>query len=342
MKFVRFLLFPFAVLYDLITRLRNYFFDIGVLESTSFKVPIIVVGNLSVGGTGKTPQIEYLIRLLQANKKVAVLSRGYKRKTKGFVLLNASHKAEDVGDEPLQFFKKFPNISIAVDANRVSGIQQLLEKVNPDVILLDDAFQHRKVKPGFSILLTKYNDLYTSDFILPTGNLRESSRGAKRADLIVVTKCPKDFPETDQQKIIQKLKSTKDQQVFFSTIDYYKETGGKLHIGLDELCEYEILLVTGIANPTPLVRFLKEKGCKVHHQNFSDHHHFTSQEIKQLQAKFEGLSAKKKILLTTEKDYMRLSDRISDVSYIEIETRFLENTEGFDGRVAEFVSSINN
>jgi len=340
MKFFRFLLFPFALLYDLVTTIRNYFYDKGVFKSTSFNIPVIAVGNLSVGGTGKTPQIEYLIRLLKENKKVAILSRGYKRKTDGFVLLNDSHLSEDVGDEPLQFFKKFSNTSnilIAVDVNRVNGIQQLQRLVNPDVILLDDAFQHRKVKAGFYVLLTKYNDLYADDFTLPTGNLRESRRGAKRADVIVVTKCPENLSETEQQKIKKKLKVASNQEVFFSTILYHEQTGGGHQILLEEIHEYDIVLITGIANPTPLVEFLKERKCKIHHLNFSDHHNFTSSEIKQIQATFEKLPVEKKIMLTTEKDYMRLSNRMHGLHYLEIESKFLNNQEGFNSHVLQFI-----
>tara|TARA_R110000787_G_scaffold55942_4_gene128847 strand:- start:20561 stop:21586 length:1026 start_codon:yes stop_codon:yes gene_type:complete len=329
---IRFLLFPFAILYDLVTSIRNYFYDKGVFKSTSFDVPVIAVGNLSVGGTGKTPQIEYLIRLLQNDKKVAVLSRGYKRKTAGFVLLDTSHTAEDVGDEPLQFFKKFSNISVAVDANRVNGIQELKKRVHPDVILLDDGYQHRKVKANFYMLLTKYNDVYVNDFILPTGNLRESRRGAKRADVIVVTKCPINLSEDKQQEITRKLKASSNQHVFFSSIEYHPKTGGKQQISLDALSEYEIVLVTGIANPTSLLDFLKEKECKLYHLNFSDHHNFTPQELVKIQKKFDELNSDKKIVLTTEKDYMRLSDKIANLSYIEIETQFLGGKKVFDNK----------
>lgn len=339
MKFIRFLLFPFAVLYDLITTIRNWFYDIGIFKSISFDIPVIAVGNLSVGGTGKTPQIEYLIRLLQGNKKVAVLSRGYKRKTEGFVLVNDSHSSEDVGDEPLQFFKKFLTISVAVDANRVNGIQQLQKEVNPDVILLDDAFQHRRVKAGFYVLLTKYGDLYSDDFVLPTGNLRESRRGVRRADVIVVTKCPENLSELEQERIIKKLAPKENQQVFFSTISYHKETGGKRQIPLDQLNEYEIVLITGIANPKPLLQFLEEKECKVHHLSFPDHHNFTSHEIKQIQAKFEKLSVEKKIMLTTEKDYMRLSNRMHGLRYLEIEPKFLNHQQGFNDCIKSYCNT---
>ncbi|MEY2867889.1 MAG: hypothetical protein RIR01_289, partial [Bacteroidota bacterium] len=191
MNLLRKILFPFAILYGLVTAIRNFLFDKGILKSYAFDLPIIAVGNLSVGGTGKTPQIEYLIRLLSTKYKVATLSRGYKRKSEGFVLADANVNAEILGDEPFQFFQKFPNIQVAVDANRKNGIEQLLSKNSkPEVILLDDAYQHRKVKAGFYILLTAYGDIYADDFMLPTGNLRESRSGAHRADVVVVTKCP--------------------------------------------------------------------------------------------------------------------------------------------------------
>ncbi|MDG1160530.1 MAG: tetraacyldisaccharide 4'-kinase, partial [Flavobacteriaceae bacterium] len=187
MSLLRFFLYPFSLLYDLVTRIRNLFYDLGFFKSKTFSIPIIAVGNLSVGGTGKTPQIEYLIKVLQNNYKIAVLSRGYKRKTKGFILIDGTHTSEDVGDEPLQFFKKFPKVCVAVDENRVNGIRELQQKQSIDVVLLDDAYQHRKVKADCYILLTKFDDLYTDDFVLPTGNLRENKGGAKRAHIIIVT-----------------------------------------------------------------------------------------------------------------------------------------------------------
>jgi tetraacyldisaccharide 4'-kinase len=330
MKAIRFLLFPFAVLYDLITSLRNLLYNKGIFKSTVFDLPIIAVGNLNVGGTGKSPQIEYLIRLLQNQFKVAVLSRGYKRKTTGYVLIDSTHSAEDVGDEPLQFFKKFPKISAAVDANRVNGIQQLQSNVNPEVILLDDAFQHRKVKAGFYILLTKYGDLYANDFLLPTGNLRESRAGVKRAHVIVVTKCPQNLSKAEQERIQKKLRTNANQAVFFSTISYHSKTKGFQQVSLENLKDYEVVLVTGIANPKPLLNFLNEQQVKVQHLEYPDHHNFSAQEIQKIKSVFDDNTSAKKILLTTEKDYMRLSDKISSLSYIEIESAFLSNKENFD------------
>jgi tetraacyldisaccharide 4'-kinase len=219
MILLRKLLFPLAILYGFITSIRNYLYDKGILKSYSFDIPVIAVGNLSVGGTGKTPQIEYLIRLLSPNYKVATLSRGYKRKSEGFILADANANAEILGDEPFQYYKKFPQIQVAVDADRHNGITQLLaQKEKPEVILLDDAFQHRKVKAGFYILLTAYDELFCDDYLLPTGNLRESRNGAKRANMIIVTKCPPNITELAQENIKRKIGL--NLPVFFSFVEY--------------------------------------------------------------------------------------------------------------------------
>jgi tetraacyldisaccharide 4'-kinase len=321
MKALRFFLFPFAILYDFVTRIRNLFFDTGIFKQTSFKIPVIIVGNLSAGGTGKTPQIEYLIRLLKDNLKTAVLSRGYKRKTEGFVLLNKNHSAEDVGDEPLQYFKKFKNIHVAVDANRVEGITNLISKNKPEVVLLDDAFQHRKVKGSLSILLTKYSDLFVDDFLLPTGNLRESSRGADRANVILVTKCPENLSRKEQDSL--KLKLGKfNKKVFFTSISYADNILGSKEILTSELINFEVLLITGIANPKPLTNYLKSLNVNFQHLEYADHHHFSDEEINEIRQKFHKMSSSK-IILTTEKDYVRLMYKIDELYYLPIETSFL-------------------
>ena len=329
MKFLRFLLFPFAIIYDVVTSIRNFFFEVGFFKQTSFKIPIIVVGNLSVGGTGKTPQIEYLIRLLKDGFKTAVLSRGYKRKTEGFVLLNSTHSAEDVGDEPLQYYKKFNTIDVAVDANRVAGITKLITDNAPEVILLDDAYQHRKVKGSFYILLTKYDDLFTDDFLLPTGNLRESRSGAKRADVILVTKCPVNLTESSKNSIKEKLKKF-HKKVFFTTISYDDQTAGSDSILVNDLKDYDVLLITGIANPTPLLSFLTEKNVNFKHLKFPDHHHFTDNEIEIIKKEYTNLKSSKKLILTTEKDYVRLENRVEALSFLGIQTSFLEEQEVFN------------
>lgn len=339
MSLFRFLLFPLTLVYDFVTRIRNYFYDVGFFKSKSFDIPVIAVGNLSVGGTGKTPQIEYLIKLLQNDTKVGVLSRGYKRKTSGFVLINDAHTSQDVGDEPLQFYKKFPKIHVAVDENRVNGIQELQKKFPLDLVLLDDAFQHRKVKASCYILLTKFQDLYSDDFILPSGNLRESRVGAKRAHIIVVTKCPIDLSPDIKQDIRRKLKTTSKQHIFFSTINYLPITFGSQKVSINDLHEYEIVLVTGIADPDSLLNFLKGKRCIIHHMKFPDHHHFTPKEIDAITEKYNVSMNEKKILLTTEKDFMRLSAKISFLSYIKMSTKFMDGDNKFNDTIKSVLKS---
>ncbi|NDP28441.1 MAG: tetraacyldisaccharide 4'-kinase, partial [Flavobacterium sp.] len=251
MNLLRKILFPFAILYGFITGIRNFLLDIGMLKSYSFDLPIIAVGNLSVGGTGKTPQIEYLIRLLSPNYKVATLSRGYKRQSEGFILADSTSNAAILGDEPFQFYSKFKNIQVAVDADRKNGIEQLLSlPEKPDIILLDDAFQHRKVKAGFYILLTSYGDLYCDDFMLPTGNLRESRSGAKRANVVIVTKCPATLSLDEQNKIKTQLQLDTNQELYFSFIDYDDSVYSEDKVlKVSEIKNLDKLLLAGIAKP---------------------------------------------------------------------------------------------
>lgn len=337
MKFLRYLLFPVAILYDMVTRIRNYCFDTGLLKETSFDIPVVVVGNLSVGGTGKTPQIEYLIRLLKKRYKTAVLSRGYGRKTKDFLLVNAKHTAQDVGDEPLQYYKKFNNINVAVDADRVAGISKLVYDKGPEVILLDDAFQHRKVKGSFYILLTQYNNLFVDDFVLPTGNLRESSNGAKRANLIIVTKCPANLSKETKESIETRLQKF-NKRVLFTTISYHSEISGSKTISINRLQDFEVLLITGIANPVPLLEFLSRQNVRYTHLKFADHHQFSRQEIQHIQNEYTQINASKKVIVTTEKDYVRLSNSIKDISFLSIKTSFLfEQQQEFDEMITHHI-----
>lgn len=335
MNFVRKILFPFAVLYGWITQFRNFLFDKQLLKSYSFNLPVIAVGNLSVGGTGKTPQIEYLIRLLSLNYKVATLSRGYKRKSEGFVLADSNSNAEILGDEPFQFYSKFPNILVAVDADRKNGIENLLQQnPTPEIILLDDAFQHRKVKAGFYILLTAYGDLYADDYILPTGNLRESRSGAKRANVIVVTKCPPDLSLEQQQQITKKLNIENNQELYFTAIAYddkvYSENR-TLEVG--EIKTTSKLLIAGIAKPKPFFNFLKGENDDV--MEFPDHHEFSEKDIADILSK-----AQNRVIITTEKDYVRLKGRLAadQIFYLPIQSVFLSNRTAFDRAVNDFVS----
>jgi len=332
MMLIRKILFPFAAIYGLVTGLRNYFYDKGIFRSSSFEIPVIAVGNLSVGGTGKSPQIEYLLRLLSPNYKVATLSRGYKRKSSGFVLADQNSDAEILGDEPFQFHRKFPGVSVAVDANRTNGIAKLAEIVKPDVILLDDAFQHRKVKAGLYILLTTYRDLYVDDFLLPTGNLRESRRGARRADIIIITKCPKDLSEQKQNAVRLKMRLRPHQQLFFSFIDYddyvYSESDT---IPVSEIRSKSKLLVAGIAKPEPFFEHLRSGNDAV--LEFPDHHRFSSSDIE----KIKSVSTENPVV-TTEKDYVRLQKSpLSKLYYLPIRSTFISGSDRFDQIISDYV-----
>ncbi len=336
MNLLRKILFPFSILYGFITSIRNFLFDNDIMKSYSFDVPIIAVGNLSVGGTGKTPQIEYLIRLLSPKYKVATLSRGYKRKSEGFVLADSTSNAEILGDEPFQFYQKFKNIQVAVDANRKNGIEQLLsQSTKPDIILLDDAFQHRKVKAGFYILLTSYGDLYSDDFMLPTGNLRESRRGAKRADLVIVTKCPPNLSIDEQNKIKGKLNLVSNQELFFSYIDYNDSISSEdKSIKVSEIMNSDKLLLAGIAKPEPFFRHLESQNDEKF--VFPDHHHFTENDLLEIKNK-----AQNNIIITTEKDFVRLKGKLpkEQLFYLAIRSSFIFNSEIFDKTILDYVQS---
>ena len=334
MNLLRKIFFPFAILYGFVTDIRNLLFDKGILKSYSFDIPIIAVGNLSVGGTGKTPQIEYLIRLLSADYKIATLSRGYKRESKGFVLANSNTNATILGDEPFQFYKKFSNIQVAVDADRKNGIEQLLsQSIKPDVILLDDAFQHRRVKAGFYILLTSFGDLYSDDFLLPTGNLRESRSGAQRANIIIVTKCPVNLTLEEQLKIRTKLQLELHQELYFSYIDYndfvYSENQ---KIPVSEIKSKNKLLVSGIAKPQPFFNYLESNDDSF--MTFPDHHNFTEKDIVSIQNQAIG-----KVIITTEKDYVRLKDKIANkqLYYLPMRSSIMEKGDYFDKSILEYL-----
>ncbi|AUC82381.1 tetraacyldisaccharide 4'-kinase [Lacinutrix sp. Bg11-31] len=310
MKFIRVLLFPIVPFYYVITWLRNKLYDLGIKTSKSYDFPVICVGNLSAGGTGKTPMVESLIRLLKDHYSLATLSRGYGRKTKGFMLASQESSAKTLGDEPFQFYTKFKEcIQVSVDEDRQNGIYNLrgLNK-QPNLIVLDDAFQHRKVKAKLNILLTTYSNLYYKDIVLPTGNLREPRQGAKRAQIIVVTKCPSDLSKEEKNNIESKLKPKTHQSVFFSSITYANEVIGLNNtIALKDLKDFT--LVTGIATAKPLVDFLRNEGLSFNHLEYSDHHDFSKKEIETL--------SKNDLIITTEKDYVRLitEDNLSSKLY---------------------------
>ncbi|WP_299119546.1 tetraacyldisaccharide 4'-kinase [uncultured Winogradskyella sp.] len=332
MKLIRIILFPIVPIYYLVTWLRNKLYDAEIKSSKSYNFPIICVGNLSTGGTGKTPMVEYLIRLLKDEKRLATLSRGYKRKTDGFILADENATTDSIGDEPFQFYNKFKNeISVAVDSNRQNGIVRLRSlDPKPEVVLLDDAFQHRKVKAGFNVLLTAYNNLYYNDIVLPTGNLREPQSGAKRADIVVVTKCRKDLSEVEKSKIISELKLRNTQKVFFSYIEYAETVMSEFDT-LELATLPKFTLVTGIADAKPLVDFLAYKGLHFDHLEYNDHYNFKTSDIEFL--------ATKPLVITTEKDYVRLSNdgRLNDKLYFLPIQIAIDQSEVFDAAVKSFI-----
>lgn len=309
--YLRLLLLPFSLIYGLIILIRNKLYDWKVFKSTAFDLPVICVGNLVVGGSGKTPTTEYLVRLL-SNYKVAILSRGYGRKTKGFVWADEKATAATIGDEPMQYYKKFPKVTVAVCEDRVKGINLL--KANHDVILLDDAYQHRAVKAGFTILLFEFAKLKNFQFLLPAGNLREPFSNYNRTNAVLITKSPSPVNIVDQIEIRRKIDLTLDQRLSFSAIKY----GELIHLFTNEtkadIGNNEIFLLTGIANPKPLVEYLSQFSSNIHPFEHPDHHDFSAQDIKVLIEAFKEHPAKEKIIITTEKDSQRLlGDNLKDL-----------------------------
>lgn len=305
LKYLRLLLLPFNAIYALVVFVRNKFYDWGIFKSTSFDLPIICVGNLAVGGSGKTPTTEYLVRLL-SDYKIAILSRGYGRKTKGFILANDTATAETIGDEPLQYFHKFKNVTVAVCEDRVTGINHL--KDSHDVILLDDAYQHRKVKAGFNVLLFEFAKISKFQMLMPAGNLREPFLGVKRAQEVLITKSPQEISANERQQILNKLNLNAQQGLAFAHINCQKlkhlYTAEEVGFNTSE----EVFLLTGIANPTPLKQYLTSKKANIHSFEYPDHHRFTEKEIGVLVSAFQANPAKEKIIVTTEKDGQRLLD----------------------------------
>lgn len=345
------LLFPFSFLYLLIIQLRNRLFDWGILKSTSFNFSVISVGNLNVGGVGKTPHIEYLIKLLQDDFNIAALSRGYKRKTKGFILATEKSDIYSIGDEPLQYKTKFDKITVAVDEKRVNGIQRLKElQPNINVVLLDDAFQHRWVKPGMNLLITDYHNLYINDIILPSGRLREPKSGSTRADAIIVSKSPKNLTLEEKERVIRALNLKEHQKTYFSYIDYgvitpYTNKSKSITNSINS--NFSVLLFTGIANATPFFEHLKTTYQSVEHLKFKDHHDFNKNDINIISEAFNNIVGNNKIIITTEKDIMRLSlpkilNKIQElpIFYIPIEIKFHGNDKKeFDTQILQYVKS---
>ena len=341
---------PLSWLYGLGVRLRNMLFELGILKSRSFDIPVISVGNITVGGSGKTPHVEYLIRLLKNNCKVAVLSRGYKRKSKGYVLAGEGTRMEDIGDEPFQMKTKFPDIHVAVDKNRCHGIDALTSgetTKDTDVVLLDDAFQHRYVRPGVNILLVDYHRLIIYDKLLPAGRLREPQSGKARADIVVITKCPKDLKPMEYRVIIKAMDLFPYQQLYFTSFEYenLRSMSGDGERPLDSISDRDnILLLTGIASPKQMVYDLKEYSKNITQLAFPDHHRFTRKDVERINTAFAGMPSPK-IIITTEKDYARLanteglSDNVrSNLYTLPIRVKFmLGQEEEFNNKIIGYV-----
>lgn len=307
-KLIFILLLPFSLLYGLVVSLRNLLYAKGILKSISFDLPIISVGNLSVGGAGKTPHIEYLITLLKSHIKVATLSRGYRRKTTGFLSVQQHMNADQCGDEPLQFKRKYPDIEVAVSESRVLGVPKLLGN-QPEIqtILLDDAFQHRSIKPGLNILLTEFSNPYFKDFVMPSGRLREWKSGSSRADIIIVTKCPVEISPEVRDDYIQAIGPLPHQKVFFTRYIYgppYYMYNGTQRLKLEK--DHNIILVSAIAGTDYLSEYLSEQVGFVHPLSYEDHHDFSKHEVAQFKRVYDNMDLNKKYILTTEKDAIRL------------------------------------
>jgi tetraacyldisaccharide 4'-kinase len=343
---MQYLLYPLSLIYGFFMLVRNLLFEWGILHSQSYGISVISVGNLSSGGTGKTPHIEYIIRLLKGKFLVATLSRGYGRASSGFILGSKRSNVKYIGDEPMQFIKKFENIKVAVDEKRTRGIESLLEKFPAlDIILLDDAFQHRWIKPGFSVLLSDYHHLYIQDYVIPAGRLREFAMGAKRADCIIVTKTPKVFSPITRRRIIADLKPKPHQRVYFSYIKYGAPVPLHDQAPADLQQKYSfILLFTGIANNDLLKEQLRRMCNDLTTIEFKDHHQYKEQDLRNIMSKYDDLPTQKKILITTEKDVMRL--RVPDLNailktmpiyYIPIEVDFHgDDKQSFDKSILEY------
>ena len=307
LKSFRYLLFPIALLYRWVIWLRNKLFDHNILKSASFNFPLIGVGNLAVGGTGKTPMTELIVEHLKKDYSVATLSRGYKRRTKGFAIANEHTTALDIGDEPMQFHRKFPDITVAVGEERIVAIPQILhQKPDTEVIILDDAFQHRTVRAGFNIILTDYQNLYTRDLMFPSGDLRDVKSSSKRADFIIITKCKPDLSIEEQRKLAREINPLQHQRVFFTTILY----GNPYHLFNPHQWHLSnadnVLLICGIANPKPIKEFLNQHTGYFEVIQYADHHIFSTANLDEIITRFNRMTGAKKIILTTEKDAVRL------------------------------------
>jgi tetraacyldisaccharide 4'-kinase len=344
-------LYPVSLIYGLITSARNFLYDAEVLKSHEFNIPVICVGNLAVGGTGKTPHTEYLADLLRKSFIVAVLSRGYKRGTRGFRLAEANSSVNDIGDEPMQIHRKFPDVMVAVDGDRVSGVRTILiEKPQTGVIILDDGFQHRRITPGFSVLLTDFSRLMINDAMLPYGNLRENIHNMRRADVILITKSPENISPIQRRIIVKEIRKSPYQNLYFTSLTYQDplpvfENTGKGPILCSGKENTGIILVTGIANPKPLSEHLQKSSGEIIHIAFGDHHRFSEKDIEKINGAWQNLKSERKYVITTEKDAARLREFTniaepfrSAFFYIPVGINFLNNDKDeFDNLIVDYV-----
>ena len=344
-------LFPFSILYGLITSFRNVLFDWNLLKSHSVTIQTICVGNLAVGGPGKTPHVEYLIKLLGDHHKIAILSRGYKRKTSGFILASTEDTAREVGDEPLQYKIKNPELLVAVDANRRHGIKKLQDlSLPPKLVILDDAFQHRSLKCELNIVISEFSNLYFQDTLMPAGYLRESKKGISRADIIIVSKTPENATAVDIRNVIKDIKPLAHQSLFFSWLKYGElygfQNNKETMSTLNDLFRFRIVLFTGIGNPEPMNTYLREYASEVKHIQYPDHHEFTLQNIAEIRNALDLFEGGNKIIVTTEKDAMRLKGSdLEDITntlplyVLPIEIDFKDKTEDFNNTILNYARS---
>ena len=335
---MNFLLYPLSLIYNLYTSFRNFLFDLGIIDSIEYKIPTIGIGNLSTGGTGKSIVVDYIIGKFKNKNKITTLSRGYNRNTKGFIQASNMSTAHEIGDEPFQFYSKHPEINVVVCEDRRKGMNIILKNLSDtDLCIWDDVFQHRFVKPGLMILTTTFQYPFHKDEILPVGNLRENIGSAKRADFIVVTKCPDNLSQKDKISFLESLNPNDNQKVFFSSLTYMQKIkSDSEEVDIDVLEDVDFILVTGIADSSYLVNFLKNKALKFKHLKYSDHYNFNKSSID----KITGLSLNK-IILTTEKDFGRLRPKIKnrDIYYIEVGLKFPKeiNEYNFDKNIEDYI-----
>jgi len=353
MRNTRILLYPVSIIYGLITSIRNFLYNTGILPSVEFRLPVICVGNITVGGTGKTPHTEYLADLLRKQFKVAVLSRGYKRRSSGFRIVKPDSLVSEAGDEPLQIASRYSDILVAVDRNRVNGVRKILD-IQPDteVIILDDGFQHRRITPGFSILLSDFERLITRDHMLPYGNLRESISNMGRADIILVTKSPSDLSPIQRRLIVKEINKSPYQNLYFTSIKYSSPVPlfrrNDPTITLPDMSNFYgagILLITGIANPAPLKDYLQQTAGELIHLSYPDHYKFRETDLNSVYKAFENLKTPVRYVITTEKDSVRLKEFSniaepvkSAIFYIPVGIHFLnDDSNEFDNLIIEYV-----